>query len=198
MREPFGTFVATLLGVLLAFSLNDLWFKHTSSKGTYARIEILDVECQSNVRHALEAIKAYGEPITNTTSQKVSLVLYRLTESAAQGLLSDPNVYRVMKPHEILALVGYADAITTYNQAAGMSHDAVMNHGTPQNVSSLRESTKVNAAVVVANCFALRQALVKYVSDNVDLVALAQEEEILNSVKDAALQGRVDFVQKRP
>jgi len=60
-REPFRTFLATFLGILLAFFLNDVWFKHTMSKGIYARIAILDVECQSNARHALEAVKSYSE-----------------------------------------------------------------------------------------------------------------------------------------
>lgn len=82
--------IATMLGVFLAFMLNDYWHKINSVKATKDRLHLVCLEAGYNAALLKEVLKAYSYP------EIKEIFIRRVSHSLAISAANDNNIVAVI------------------------------------------------------------------------------------------------------
>ncbi len=187
-RDFLISFVATMLGVLVAFWLNDFWHQNYQDKITKHRLHLVVLESQYNGSIAHEVLKVYS----NINSMCFSIK--RVDSTAARIAFEDGNLFKLLPFHKVSLIKSYIESMDTLNQSLDTYSDYLFSvhfKRDSQNdefVSTVRN----NCAAAIAISIVLRRSLNSYFnSDEYQHDKLLKMEKQIKEVSQKALRGEV-------
>ena len=166
-------FIATILGVMIAFYLNDYRHSFYSNKVTTERIHILYLEMQYNSELVNEALKAYSKQIIK------EIFIRRASYPSAISAVNDPNIVSFLPRHKLSLLLNYIESMRTLNLSLNMHQEFSFNTNTKsfKDSNDMMEAIRSNAATALASCYLIQRELEEYFDKN------SYDDEKLNSLR---------------
>ena len=193
-KEFIRAFTATLLGVLIAFCLNDLWHKIQSGKRLEAELCAVYSETKHNARVALDAEKLFGND--------PSTPLKRPTTTALENALFDPNLLFRLPYDTIYLLRSYEKRLNVFEEVLNSIHIfRIQNIESKKLPTTLVKPLKHNIADTKVHCALVQEKLRKYYDKYSKKHSgnMAQLKSKLKNYKNKALEDNLEFfVEENP
>ena len=150
--------IATMLGVFLAFMLNDYWHKINSDKATKDRLHLVCLEAGYNADLLKDALKAYSYP------EIKEIFIRRVSYSLAISAANDNNIVAVLPNIKISLLMNYIESLRTINLSLDQhkSFSFITRTKSFKNSNDMMQAIKSNTASAIASCALIRRELEEY------------------------------------
>ena len=178
--------IATMLGVFLAFMLNDYWHKINSDKVTKDRLHLVCLEVGYNADLLKEALKAYSYP------EIKEIFIRRVSYSLAMSAANDNNIVTVLPKHKISLLMSYIESLRTVNLSLEQ-HQAfsfITKTKSFKNSNDMMQAIKSNTASAIASCALIRRELEDYFDKE------SYEKEKLNEYRKELMDLKNNLLQQ--
>lgn len=178
-------FIATILGVLIAFALNDYWHSINSNKVTTERLHILYLEAQYNSDLLEAVLEAYSLPVIT------EIFIRRPSYSLAMSALNDHNIVSLLPRHKLSLILNYIESLRTLNLFLDEHMEFSFITGTKsfKNSNDMMEAIVSNSASAIASCYLIQRELAEYFDKNsYDKKALGALQEEIFKIKKQYLK----------
>lgn len=155
-------FTATLLGVLIAFILNDYRQSFYSDKITKERLHILYLEMQYNSELINEALKAYSIPVIT------EIFIRRPSYPSALLAVNVSNIVSFLPRHKLSLLLNYIESMRTLTLSLDMHKEFsfLTNTKSFNYNNDLMVAIRSNAGSALASCYLVKRELEEYFDKN--------------------------------
>ena len=187
-REFLTGFVATMLGVLVAFALNDWWHTCQADKATKYRLHQVVLESQYNSTIAYNALK----PFTDADSFHVSIE--HVDPAEARLLLRDDNALRFISPSQVSLIRSYVKSLDVLNSSLDVHMEYFCSprfkRGSEHN--EILETVRNNCAAAIAICIVLRENLDQHFEPgSYEHDKMREQEQRLKAISQKVLRGEI-------
>lgn len=187
--EFWVAFLATMLGVLAAFSLNEQSQQRYLNEITAQKLHLVFLESEFNGTTSHDALKKYSENNINTIFVK------RTDPSLALAAIQDKNIVSFLPPYKLSLLISYIEAQKTLNQSLDIHKDyclkSAKNLETKQN---LIQNIKKNSASATTMSYLLQQQLKEYFDKTIyNRKKILDLEAKVKEIKKKILEGKINL-----
>lgn len=179
-RSLISGFLATMLGVFVAFWLAGLGEQRALDTATKQRLHLAYLESGYNAVIAKDILDEYAE------KNDVKIAVKRLGSTAASAAFQDANVLSLLPNLKVSLLRSYVDAIGDLNQSLEIHRGIVEHFGYKQTVPETisRQDVRSKAAAVFGYVVVLQEELKEYFDK--ELYDDDEKSAIEKRLKDAA------------
>lgn len=177
--------IATVLGVLIAFILNDYWHQVNLNKVTEEKLHLVYLEMQYNSTLVKAVLEEYSHPVIT------EIFIRRADYSLAISALNDYNIVSFLPNYKLSLLLNYIESLRTVNLFLDEHKDFSFSTQTKSFKSSndMMEAIKSNAASAIASCNVIHREFEKYFDkDSYNHRKLTELQEEIIKLKNHYLQ----------
>ena len=182
--------LATMIGVLIAFHLDQCGQKKEFDKVTLQKLHLVFLESEYNGTFAFEVFKKYS----NDNIDKI--FLQRMDYSLLSATIQDENIVSFLPPYKLSLLMMYMEAQNIFNNALDFYQNYRFNMTDSKNRKQVIDNIKENAvAVYVISCTFQEEFKGYFDKDRYDkdkIIAISEKiaiekKEILNKMNESGI-----------
>jgi len=179
------SFLATILGVFIAFLINDYRHQVILDRITEEKLHLVYLEMKYNSTLVNSVLKEYSRPVIN------EIFIRRTDYTLAISALNDNNIVSYLPKYKLSLLLNYVESLRTVNLFLEEHKEFSFSTNTKSFKSSndMIQAIKSNAASAIASCQIVHREFDKYFDkDSYDQKKLNEIQQEIIELKEQHLQ----------